>query len=252
MRTRAIVTGANGGIGQAIAERLAREGMRVLLVARNEGSLSLVRNAILEKGGQAEIYPADLVVRDAAVRVARKARDLWGGLDVLVNCASATMNADVFSFTDDEWLRAFEVKVFGATRLARETWPMLRESGGSLINICGIGARTPGAEGAMTGALSAALGAITKALADRGVAHGVQVNAINPGLIQTPRIERAWMSGDDNDAEAALHRKIREMRATRVGRPEDVANLVAYIVSGAGEFLQGAIIDLDGGATKAL
>ena len=95
--------------------------------------------------------------------------------------------------------------------------------------------------------------AVTKLLAQSGITDGVQVNAINPGLIRTPRIERTV--GDGKSAEemaATLAASARRSGVVRVGEPEDVASLVAYIVSPAGGLLQGAIIDLDGGATKGM
>lgn len=253
-RSRAIVTGANGGIGEAVARRLAASGASVMLVARNLAELDRVAAEISAAGGTAFACPVDLAERIAAENVVRDAEARMGGIDIVVNCASLTRNADFFDLTDDHWQQAFEVKVFAAIRLCRAAWPSLKATKGSIVNICGIGARTPHPFTAITAASSSALLAVTKALAQSGLGDGVQVNAINPGLIRTPRIERTIGSGSANadDVAAALERTALQAGARRAGRPEDVAALVEYIVSPAGELLHGSIIDLDGGATKGL
>lgn len=253
LRRRAIVTGASSGIGEAIARRLAADGAQVLLVARSPERLQAVAEAIRAKGGVAHPCAVDLASANAAERVVSAAKVAMGGIDLLVNCASLTHNADFFTVTDEQWDDAFAVKVMAAIRLCRTAWPELRAHGGSIVNIGGIGARTPKPFSAVTAATSSSLLAITKLLADAGVADGVQVNAINPGVIRTPRIERTLGQGDAADAIAAsLDSLAQSLGSRRAGTPEDVAELVAYIVSPAGDLLQGAIIDLDGGATKGM
>jgi 3-oxoacyl-[acyl-carrier protein] reductase len=147
------------------------------------------------------------------------------------------------------------LKFFGAVRLTRAAWPHLKTTSGSLVNISGIGGRTPGPSFTIGGSVNAALLSFTKAMADAGVRDGVQVNAINPGVIRTDRFQ-AWLANfakehgiDDASAETKW---VRHERVTRIGEPEDVAALVAFIVSPAGRFLQGALIDQDGGATKTI
>jgi len=253
-RSRAIVTGASAGIGEAIARRLASDGAKVLLVGRNEAELDRVATAIRSGGGEAFPFAGDLTARETAGRIVGAALDAMGGIDILVNCASQTINRDFFTLSDDEWATGFEVKFFAAIRLIREAWPFLKEGRGSVVNIGGTGARTPQPISTMSAASSSALAAVSKALAEAGIADGVQVNAIHPGLVRTPRIERTFAAGAGDEAavEAALKASSERVGTVRPGRPEDVASLGAYIVSPAGEMLQGAIIDLDGGMTKGM
>jgi 3-oxoacyl-[acyl-carrier protein] reductase len=253
VRNKAVVTGANSGIGEAIAKRLAADGARVLLVARKAEALKRVAADIQAAGGEAECCAVNLAERKAARAVVAAAQHAMGGIDMLVNCASLTHNADFFDLTDDHWEDAFAVKVFAAIRLCRLAWPALKAGRGSIVNIGGIGARTPHPFTAITAASSSSLLAVTKLLAQSGIADGVQVNAINPGLIRTPRIERTIGGGKSaEEIAAALAESSRRSGTVRVGEPEDVASLVAFIMSPAGELLQGSIIDLDGGATKGM
>lgn len=253
-RGKAIVTGASAGIGEAIARRLAADGAKVVLVGRNQVELERVAEAIRAEGGEAFPFAGELAEPDTAGRIVDTALEAMGGIDILVNCASLTINRDFFALSDDEWQAGFDVKLFAAIRLIREAWPALREGRGSVINIGGAGARTPHPISVMSAASSSALAAVTKALAETGVAEGVQVNAIHPGLVRTPRIERTFAAGADSEAdiEQALKASSNRVGTIRPGQPEDVASLVAYIVSPAGEMLQGAIIDLDGGMTKGM
>jgi len=253
-RQKAIVTGASAGIGEAIARRLAADGAQVLLVGRNEAELGRVATAIRTAGGEAFPFACDLAERESASRIVEAALDRMSGIDMLVNCASQTINRDFFKLADDEWALGFEVKLFAAIRLIREAWPALKERRGSVVNIGGAGARTPHLMSVMSAASSSALAAVTKALAEAGIEDGVQVNAIHPGLVRTPRIERTFAAGAGSTGEVEQLLKLSSERAgtIRPGRPEDVAALVAYVVSPAGEMLQGAIIDLDGGMTKGM
>lgn len=249
----AIVTGASMGIGRAIAVRLAADGANVMVAGRDESALRSLCDEIGAAGGGAGHIVAALDDCSSAEAIVGHTLERFSQVDLLVNCASATVNDDIFALTDDQWRLGFEVKIFAALRMCRAAWPALKAAGGSVVNIGGIGARTPRAGDAMTGALSASLMAITKALAERGTADGVQVNMINPGLIRTPRTERLLTraTGTD-DVDAAMRAAAAGLGATRPGRPEDVAALVAFITSCDGSYLQGAIIDLDGGATRGL
>ena len=251
----AIVTGASRGIGRAIAGRLAAEGARVVLCARDGNRLREAVEQIEASGGVAAYLPLDLRAMEAASREVDFTLSTYGQIDIVVNNAGATKRGDFFHLTDEDWADGFALKFFGAMRLIRAAWPHLKASRGSVANISGVGGRMPGPHFAIGGSVNAALLSLTKSLADVGVRDGIQVNVINPGSIRTDRFRHMLeiqAAEQGIDTTAAERRIIENNRITRIGEPEDIAALVAFVVSPEGRLLQGAIIDMDGGATKVI
>ena len=251
----AIVTGASRGIGRAIALELARQGARCAVCARNTAALSDVAEEIGRADGEAGYIALDLRLPDAPARLADFAASRFGRLDIVINNAGATRRGEFLALTDDDWSDGFALKFFAAVRLSRAAWPHLKAAGGSLLNIAGVGGRTPGAAFSVGGSVNAALLSFTKSLAETGLADGVQVNAVNPGAIRTDRLRKRL---EDLAAQKGIglaeaeQSFVRLERVTRIGEAEDIAGLVAFIVGPRGRFLHGASIDMDGGATKTL
>jgi NAD(P)-dependent dehydrogenase (short-subunit alcohol dehydrogenase family) len=251
----AIVTGASRGIGKAIAKRLAGEGAQVVLCARDGNLMEHAVKEIEQSGGRAAALAVDLREIDAAQRTLDFALNTYGQVDIVINNAGATKRGDFLDLTDEDWADGFALKFFGAMRLTRAAWPHLKAQAGSVLNISGVGGRMPGPLFTIGGSVNAALLSFTKAMADIGIPDGVQVNAVNPGSIRTERYRRmleATAKQQGTDVETAERRMIESARTTRIGEPEDIASLVAFVVSPEGRFLQGALIDMDGGATKVI
>jgi 3-oxoacyl-[acyl-carrier protein] reductase len=251
----ALVTGASQGLGHAIASRLAAEGMRVAVSARNEAKLKSLAEAVEAAGGHCLVHAADLRDPAAPAAFVESAVRSFGRIDVVVNNAGATVRGDFLALGDEQWSDGFELKFFGAMRLSRAAWPHLVASGGSIVNIAGVGGRTGSAEFTIGGSVNAALMHLTKSLADRGNTDGVRVNALNPGLIRTERLSRRINLRAERDKlseSEAAERMAAEMGIRDFGWPEDVASAVAFMVSAKAGYLQGAVIDLDGGLTRAL
>jgi NAD(P)-dependent dehydrogenase (short-subunit alcohol dehydrogenase family) len=253
----ALVTGASRGIGASIAQELAREGVRVCLAARDQSKLDEVAGSIAAISGsnRTAVIAGDLrqpAIAQAAVEAAVAA---FGRLDILVNNAGATRRADFFALTEDDWQDGFALKFHGYVRTTRAAWPHLRESNGCIVNIVGIGSRSGSAEFTIGGSVNVALLNFTKAMATIGVRDGVRVNAINPGLVETERfarnIERVSREHGFN-REQAIEFLLASHNTTRVGRPEEVGWLTAYLASKKSDFIQGCVIDIDGGATRSL
>jgi NAD(P)-dependent dehydrogenase (short-subunit alcohol dehydrogenase family) len=251
----AIVTGASRGIGSAIALNLAQNGAKVVLAARDAQKLSEVVARIRESGNEGLAFPADLRELDAPGRLVEAAVGQFGRIDIVVNNAGATRRGAFLALNEEDWQDSFALKFFGAVRLVRAAWPQLKARSGSIVNIAGVGGRTPGAEFAIGGSVNAALLSFTKATAELGVEDGIQVNAINPGFIRTDRLKKRL----DASAEAlgitlieAEQAMVRDSNVSRLGEPEDIAHLVTFLVSSEGRFLHGSLIDADGGQTKTI
>jgi 3-oxoacyl-[acyl-carrier protein] reductase len=251
----ALVTGASRGIGRAIALELAAAGCDLLLTARDQAALDDVAQAVRALGRRAEIHVADLREAEAPKALAGAAEQRFGRLDILVNNAGASRRGDFFEQTDADWESGFALKFFAQVRLCRAAWPMLKATGGSVVAIGGIGARAPVADYMIGSSVIGAQSAFMKALADIGKRDGVQVNMVHPGSVDTDRFRGRLgilmqRTGLAEDAAIEAYRK--ELNITRLGKPDDIAGLVAFIVSARGRWLHGTAIDMDGGQVEPL
>jgi NAD(P)-dependent dehydrogenase (short-subunit alcohol dehydrogenase family) len=248
---KAVIAGASKGIGFAVARRLAAGGAKVGLVASNEGRLRDAAARIGDETGQkAEYHAVDLRSLRGCEEAHEAIMGALGGCDILVNSAGATKGGVWPEQADAEWEDGFALKFYSAVRLARLFWPALVDAHGTVINIVGGFARTPAADFMVGGAVNAALANFSKALAAKGLKDDVNVNWVHPGLTATERLEeiferRAQQQGKSRDQiekETVAHEGVR-----RLGQPEDVAALVAFLCSEEGRHIQGTAIQIDGG-----
>ena len=251
-----IITGGSQGIGAAIAEAFADNGAEVMIVARTASALEETAARIRAKTGrEVKTLASDLREADAPAKAIDAATKAFGRLDIVVNNAGATKRADFFELTDEDFVDGFALKFFAMMRMTRAAWPHLIDSGGSILNIIGVGARYGSPEFTIGGPVNSACHNFTKAMAERGRADGVRVNAINPGPVRTPRLQRTlerMMTEHAISQSDAMDRVRDTFQATRIGEPEDIANLALFVASEKGSLLHGAVIDMDGGAVKAL
>ncbi|GAA1526377.1 SDR family NAD(P)-dependent oxidoreductase [Nocardioides humi] len=236
----ALVTGGNRGIGRATAAALAREGARVVLLARDAATLAATATEI----GAAGYVVADTTDDTSVVTAVTEAATLLGGLDVLVNCAAprATTAATpgLAGLDDADFLRNLDTKALGYLRTARAAAPYLRQHGGAIVNISGMNARSTGN---IAGSVrNIAVVALSKNLADELGPAGISVCCVHPGLTVTERTE-----GDEGYAATAS--------ANALGRPitaAEVADVIAFLASPRGRIANGAVITADGGRPGSL
>ncbi len=234
----ALVTGAARGIGRAIAARLLRDGASVTLVDLDAASLKATTD---ELGGRSHAVAADVTRTDDVERAVAQAHERWGRLDVVVNNAGITGGSrPIWELTDEDWHRVIAcdlTSVFLVSRAA--VTAMLRQGSGRIINIASIAGKEGNANLIPYSSAKAGVIGFTKALAKEVAARGILVNAVAPALIGTELLGQ--MTRETVDL------LLTKIPMGRVGRPEEVAALVAWLASDECSFSTGAVYDLSGG-----
>jgi 3-oxoacyl-[acyl-carrier protein] reductase len=251
----AVITGASQGIGQATAVRLARDFSTLALVARNRANLERTATLVGDAGAAGLIIEADLAVPAAAQAVIAETLSRLGRIDALLNIAGAVPQVDLFEMTDEQWNGGMALKLHGARRLTIRAWDALKASNGSVVFISGSAALDPKPGFAAVAATNAAISALAKAFAEQGIKDGVQVNSVVPGPVMTDRrrsfLEK-WAPAHGLTVEQAMKKFPEEAGIARYGKPEEIADLLAYLVSPAARWLTGASIRMDGGEIKGV
>lgn len=241
MKGVALVTGASGGIGAAIALTLAREGYAIAVHCyRNEPKALAIRDEILSMGGQAEVFVCDITDADAVDFMVNEICRTLGCVTVLVNNAGIAQQKLFTDLSVDEWQHMMAVHVDGAFYACRAVLPdMIRAHSGSIVNISSMWGQTGGSCEVHYSTAKAALIGLTKALAKEVGPAGIRVNCVAPGVIRTEML--AELSRETlNDLEE-------ETPLCRLGTPEDVAAAVAFLVSDGAGFITGQVIAPNGG-----
>jgi NAD(P)-dependent dehydrogenase (short-subunit alcohol dehydrogenase family) len=251
----AIVTGASQGIGRATAIRLARDVQRLVLVARNRTKLEETAAAVKTAGAEPLVLDLDLAEPPAAQTVVDATLQAFGRIDALLNIAGAVPQIDLFEMTDEQWEGGLALKLHGARRLTIAAWPALKEARGSVVLISGNSALFPKAPYAAVGTINAAIVALGKAFSDRGIADGVQVNSVLPGPVMTGRRQsylQHWAPLHGMTVEQATEAFPREAGIARYGEPEEIAELMAFLVSPGARWMTGSALRMDGGEVKSV
>ena len=255
VKSVAIVTGASQGIGRATAIRLARDFEAVVLAARQEDELAKTAAGVKSAGAEPLIYALDLRQPSSAETLVQSALDRFGRIDALVNIAGAVPQIDLFEMTDAQWEDGMALKLHGARRLMIRAWDALKASKGAVVLISGSAALDPKPGFAAVAAINAAIIALAKAFAEQGIQDGVQVNSVVPGAVMTARREsffEEWAPAHHMTVEEAVKKFPEEAGIARFGKPEEIAELMAFMVSPAAKWMTGASIRMDGGEVKGI
>jgi NAD(P)-dependent dehydrogenase (short-subunit alcohol dehydrogenase family) len=241
----AVVTGASRGIGQAIAERLAEAGAKVVLSSRKLDGLEAVAAGIRAKGGEALSIAAHNGDKAALQALVQAALDAYGRVDILVNNAATNPHFGTLLEAEDSlWQKTIEVNVMGNIWLTQAVVPhMRRQGGGKIINIASINGLRPGRMQGIYSMTKAAVISLTQTLAMELAPDQIQVNAIAPGLIKTKFARVIW------ENETLANEIIQRTPAGRIGEPDDIAGLAVYLASAASNFATGQVFVVDGGVT---
>jgi len=251
----AIITGASQGIGRATAIRLARDFSAIVLVARDEDNLEKTAAEVRSLGAEAIVYALDLRQPESAKTIIKGTLDRFGRIDALLNIAGAVPQIDLFQMTDAQWDDGMALKLNGARRLTIQAWNALRASNGSVVFMSGNAAFNPKPGNTAVGAINAAINALAKAFAEQGIKDGVQVNSVSPGAVMTGRRQsffEKWAPAHNLTVEEAIKRFPEQTGITRFGKPEEIADLMSYLVSPAAKWMTGAAVRMDGGEIKTI
>jgi NAD(P)-dependent dehydrogenase (short-subunit alcohol dehydrogenase family) len=240
-----IVTGASSGIGRAAALGFGRAGASVVLVARDGAALEAAGGEIRDAGGRTLVVTADVTAAAAPARIVAAALDAFGALDVLVNAAGVISAGAVETTTDEAWDEMLDVNLRAPFRLMREAAPHLGARRGAIVNVSSVaGLRAfPGL--LAYGVSKAAVDQLTRCAALDLAPTGVRVNAVNPGVVVTGLHRRSGMAEDQYAA--FLERSRTTHPLGRVGRPEEIADLVLFLASERAGWMTGETIAIDGG-----
>ncbi|HYO58778.1 SDR family NAD(P)-dependent oxidoreductase [Archangium sp.] len=249
-----LVTGGSDGLGAAVARRLVREGARVALCARGAERLEATASSLREMGGEVLSLVTDVTRPEQVERFVDAAVERWGRVDGLVNNAGIAAARPFPEVDDAAWEADLQLKLFAAVRASRRVLPHLRAAGGgSIVNVLAIGAKAPGAHSLPSSVSRAAGMALTKALSKELGPAGIRVNAVLVGLIESGQWERkAAVTGQPVEALYAKLAKESAIPLGRVGRDEEFADVVAFLLSPRAGFVSGTALNVDGGQSPAV
>ncbi len=254
----AFVTGANRGIGKAIALGLAEEGVDLALFARNMALCDEVAAEITSKWPERRVQTVKLDFEDASSiqPAVEQAVQAMGSLDILVNCAGGAYRGMLNDIPDELWEPYFAVKPLGLIRMTKACLPHLKLSGQArVINLSGTRGREPEKFSMMAGPINFGTLSVTKAMANEFGAYNITVNAITPGSTLTRRwteLVNMTMSDQGVSEEEATRILLDEVPLRRVIRVEDVADLAVFLASSRASLITGCAINVDGGRTRSI
>jgi NAD(P)-dependent dehydrogenase (short-subunit alcohol dehydrogenase family) len=255
---KAFITGASRGIGCAIAQAFAAEGIHLALFGRDEQRCQAMADDLRERhaGLKIIVIRLDFEEPETVKRAVDAAASELGGVDILVNCAGGAYRGRLSEIPDEMWERYFKVKPLGLVRMTRETLPHLRKSDqGRVINISGTRGREPEAHSMMSGPINFGTLSLTKAMANEFGPFGITVNAIAPGSTATRRwtelvgITARERGTSNEEAEKYL---LREVPLGKVITVEAIADLAVFLASARASLISGCAINVDGGRTRSI
>jgi 3-oxoacyl-[acyl-carrier protein] reductase len=254
---RAIVMAASRGLGYASAFGLAREGCKLIVCSRDQARIEAAAAAIRkETGADVKALVADVSSASEAKRLVDAAVSAYGGLEIVVHNAGGPPAGETLQMTEEQWQKAFEQNLLSFTRIVGAAAPEMKKAGyGRVLTIASSSIKQPIPNLALSNALRAGVWGIAKTLSRELAPQGILVNVIAPGRIDTERIaelDQANAQKSGKSIEDVRKASVSGIPLGRLGRPEELANLVVFLASEAGSYITGQAITVDGAAGNAL
>jgi len=252
-----LITGGSKGIGLACAEAFLAEGARVSLVSRSEANLARASHRLAAHGaGRVQTHAADLTQPASALAALNAAVAGFGPVDVLVNSAGAAKRTPAPELTPQVWQDAMQAKYFSYIHMIDPVIKQMAQRGkGSIVNVVGNGGKVASPIHLAGGAANAALMLATAGLANAYASQGIRVNAINPGLTRTDRLQEG-VAADARlqgiETEEAMKRAVAKIPMGRMAEPEEMARVVLFLASDAASYVTGVNMSMDGATTPLL
>ena len=243
------ITGATGAIGQAICTALATEGVHVVMSARDQSRLEALADAIAEATGhRPTAVLADLSDPASVAKAVESILQTHGRIDLLVNSTTAPVAGPFEKLTDADWEAVWQTKYLGYVRSLRSVLPqMQRQSYGRVVNISGGGGRQPSPMHLAGGGANAAVNHLSKGLANAYGQHGIRINVVAPGPIESERLQMMANTATVNPSSGVTPGQITSSPLGRTGQPEEVADAVLYLLSDRSGYVTGVVLPVDGG-----
>lgn len=236
----AIVTGAGQGIGRATALKMACEGAWVVIVEWNANTGDSVWREVKKKGGKSLLVPCDVGDRVAVEAMVQEVMEKWGRLEILVNNAGFDRPGTLLKVSDDDWEAVMRVHLKGTLNTMKAVVPhMIERSYGKIINVSSMYGKTGEIAAVTYSAAKAGILGLTKSVAREVGKYGINVNAVLPGLTETPTIAQM--------PEKYKEKIIRDTPLGRMAAPEEIASVIAFLASDEASFMTGACIEVTGG-----
>jgi len=248
----AIVLAASKGLGKAIAATLSAEGTKVIIGSRNADELQKTAEEISSITGNEVFYiPVDVADAEQVNHFIGKVAGMFGRIDILLNNGGGPPFNKFENFDDEAWLQAFQLTLLSFARTARLVLPHMRKTGsGRIINIISGSVKSVLANSVLSTSMRMGVVGMAKLMADELGPYNITVNNVAPGMILTDRLKHTLPK--DADPEEALKERAKNIPLGRIGKPEELAAMVAFLASEQAAYITGTTIQVDGGGNRGI